>query len=121
MGSIAVGERNKMLYALAARANYTMPAAFYVQLHIGDPGAAGTSNVAANTTRKLVTFGSAAAAGAISNTADIEWLAVPNLETYTHVSFWSASGAGTFGGERHRRRGSAGSTPSCRGLCPHFC
>lgn len=96
MGSFSVGERNKMLDAISARASYTAPAAFYVQLHVGDPGAAGTSNVAANTTRQAATFGSAASAGAISNTAQVEWTNVPNTETYSWVSFWSASSAGTF-------------------------
>jgi hypothetical protein len=96
MGSFSVGERNKMLDAVSARASYTAPAAFYAQLHTADPGAAGTTAVAANTTRTLVTFGSAASAGAIANTAAVTWTAVPTAETYTHVSYWSASSAGTF-------------------------
>jgi hypothetical protein len=96
MGTIAEGERNKMLDALVGRAAYSANAAFYVKLHIGDPGAAGTTNAAANTTRQAVTFGSAAATGAISNTAAVEWTSVPNTETYSHVSFWTASSAGTF-------------------------
>ena len=96
MGTIAEGERNKMLDAYVGRTTYTAQAAYYAKLHIGDPGAAGTSNPAANTTRQQVTFGSAAASGAISNTAAIEWTSVPNTETYSHLSFWTASTAGTF-------------------------
>lgn len=96
MGSIAVGERNKMLDAIAGRADYLKSAAFYVKLHLGDPGAAGTSNPAVNTTRQAATVGSAAASGAISNTAVIEWLSVSTTETYTHISLWDASSAGTF-------------------------
>lgn len=96
MGSIAVGERNKMIDAYVGKTTYTANAAFYVKLHLGDPGAAGTSNPAAETTRKVVTFGSAAASAAISNTADIVWTNVSNTETYTHVSFWDASSGGTF-------------------------
>jgi len=72
MGTIAEGERNKMLDAWAGRTAYTANAAVYVKLHIGDPGAAGTANAAANTTRQQAVFGSAAASGAISNTAAIE-------------------------------------------------
>lgn len=68
----------------------------WVKLHLGDPGSAGTNNPAANTTRKQVTFGAGAASRAISNTAAVEWLAVGSAETYTHVSFWSASSGGTF-------------------------
>lgn len=96
MGTIAEGERNKMLDAYVGRATYTAQAAYYVKLHTGDPGAAGTTNAAANTTRQAVTFGSAAATGTISNTAAVEWTSVSNTETYSHVSFWTASSAGTF-------------------------
>jgi hypothetical protein len=96
MGTFAEGERNKFLDAWAGRTTYTANAAVYAKLHLGDPGAAGTSNAAANTTRQAVTFGSAAATGAISNTAAIEWTSVPNTETYSHVSFWTASSGGTF-------------------------
>lgn len=97
MGTFAEGERNKMLDAWAGRAAYSQTDV-YVKLHLGDPGAAGTSNAAANTTRQQATFGSAAASGAITNTAVVEWTNVPNTETYTHVSFWSASSGGTFKG-----------------------
>ena len=96
MGSFAVGERNKMLDAITGRATYTASAAFYVKLHLGDPGAAGTSNPAAETTRQSVTFGDAAASGAISNTVAVTWTNVSTSETYTHVSFWTASSGGTF-------------------------
>lgn len=96
MGTFAVGERNKMLDAWAGRTTYTANAAVFAKLHLGDPGAAGTSNAAAETTRQAVTFGSAAATGAISNTAAVEWTNVSTTETYTWVSFWTASTAGTF-------------------------
>lgn len=96
MGSIAVGERNKMLDALTGRTTYTANAAFYVKLHTGDPGAAGTSNAATETTRQAATFGSAAASGAISNTVAMSWTGLAATETISHVSFWTASTAGTF-------------------------
>jgi hypothetical protein len=96
MGTFAEGERNKMLDAWAGRTTYTANAGVWVKLHLGDPGAAGTSNPAANTTRQQATFGSAAASGAISNTAVIEWTSVSTTEVYSHVSFWTASTAGTF-------------------------
>lgn len=96
MGTIAEASRNQFLDALVGRTTYTANAAFYVKLHTGDPGSAGANNAAANTTRQAATFGSAAASGAISNTAAVEWTSVPNTETYTHVSFWTASSGGTF-------------------------
>jgi hypothetical protein len=69
----------------------------YVQLHTGAPGAAGTANVAGNATRKAVSMG-AAASGAITNDAAVEWSTgeVDTSEDYTHVSYWDASTAGNF-------------------------
>ena len=67
----------------------------YIQLHVGDPGAAGTSNVATETTRKLVSFG-AASGGALANDAALTWTNVAGSEDYTHFTIWTASTAGTF-------------------------
>lgn len=96
MGTVSDAVANKMLDALAARADYTQEADVYVKLHTGDPGSAGANNAAAETTRQLATFGAAASGRAISNTAAIEWLAVSTTETYTWISLWSAAAAGTF-------------------------
>jgi hypothetical protein len=71
-------------------------AAVYVQMHTGDPGTNGTSNVAGNTTRQQATFGSVASGGAISNTASVAWTSVSTTETYRYASLWSASTSGTF-------------------------
>lgn len=92
---LASGILNSMLNALCRNVAWTQPAAYWVKLHTGDPGAAGTANVAANTTRKQATF-SAAAAGAITTSADLAWTNVPNAETYSHISFWDAVTAGNF-------------------------
>ncbi len=95
MGTIAVGERNKMLDAYARGVLYDNDE-IWVKRHLGDPGAAGTTNPAADTTRVQALFASGAAAGAISNTTAVEFTAVTTTETYTHVSLWSASSGGTF-------------------------
>jgi hypothetical protein len=70
---------------------------FWVQLHTADPGAAGTSNVAGNATRKQASF-SAAASGAMTTDADLTWSTgeVDTSEDYTHWSGWTASTSGTF-------------------------
>lgn len=68
----------------------------WVQLHVGDPGAAGTSNVAVETDRVQVTWGTVAG-GAVANSAQLQWLTVAGTEDYTHFSVWTASSAGTFG------------------------
>lgn len=95
---IAVGQANAILDALCRSVAYSDPAGFFLQLHVGDPGAAGTSNTAGETTRQSVTF-SAAASGAITNSADVVWTNVQMTgasETVSHWSAWSASTAGTF-------------------------
>ncbi|MFH9073445.1 phage tail fiber protein [Streptomyces alboflavus] len=69
----------------------------WVQLHVGDPGAAGTANAATETTRKQATWASASAA-AKTTSADLVWTAVAGTEDYTHFSLWSASSGGNFGG-----------------------
>jgi hypothetical protein len=95
MGTFSDLVANSWLDAVARAVAYS-EAEFWVKLHLGDPGAAGTANPAVETTRKQVTFGSAATGRAISNTAAVEWLNVSTTETYTWVSFWDASTAGNF-------------------------
>jgi hypothetical protein len=90
---------NDILDALCTNSAFTtLPvAAFWIQLHTADPGAAGTTAIAGNATRKQITFG-AAAAGAVTNTAAVTWTTgeVDTSEDYTHWSAWTASSAGTF-------------------------
>jgi hypothetical protein len=94
---IASGEAQKILDALGNATNYTAPTAFWLQLHTADPGAAGTTAIAGNATRKQVSFG-AASGPAIANDTAIVWTAgeVDTAEDYTHWSAWSASSGGTF-------------------------
>lgn len=64
----------------------------HLQLHDGDPGAAGTDNVAAETTREAITFGAASGKQAQGTvTFAISGAGGP----YTHVTGWSASSGGT--------------------------
>jgi hypothetical protein len=76
----------------------TLPEAeAWIQLHTGDPGAAGTSNVAGNATRKQVSFGTPSG-GVMSNDSAITWTSgeVDTSEDYTHWSLFDASTTGTF-------------------------
>lgn len=68
----------------------------WIKLHIGAPGAAGTSNPAVETTRKQATW-TVAAAGAASNSNLLQWTNVAASEDYTFFTVWTASTAGTFG------------------------
>lgn len=92
---LAAAQANAILDALCRSVTYTDPVAFYVKLHTGDPGAAGTAFAAGETTRKLATF-SAAAAGATTTSAALTWTSVSTTETYSHVSFWDDVAAGSF-------------------------
>ena len=89
--STAQGILNEMCNA----GSWTVPTSFWVKLHTGDPGAAGTSNAASNTTRQSAAFSSAAAAGTITTSADVTWTSVSATESYAYVSFWDASSGGT--------------------------
>lgn len=71
----------------------------YAQLHVGQPGPAGTANIAGETLR--VTCGTAPEFGTptngqCSNNNPITWTAVTTNETYTFVSLWTALTAGNF-------------------------
>lgn len=67
----------------------------FVQLHTGDPGAAGTANIATETTRKAVTF-SAASGGVMTNSAQVQWTNIAGSQDATFFTIWNASTAGTF-------------------------
>lgn len=84
-----------LLDALLNSVAYDGPAQLFIQLHIGDPGAAGTANVAVETDRDEVTF-SASSGGAITNDNAPQWDVVAAAEDYTHISVWDASTAGNF-------------------------
>lgn len=89
---LAAANANSALGTITASAGF-------VKLHTGDPGAAGTANASAETTRKAVTWGSASA-GSIAATSTLpswaSWSA--GSETISHISYWSLSSGGTFQG-----------------------
>lgn len=92
---LSAAHANELLDALLNSDAYDGPTNIYAKLHVGAPGAAGTSNPASNTTRQEITFG-AAASGAISNDNAPSWTNVPASEDYTHISLWDNPTAGNF-------------------------
>lgn len=85
---------NKLLDHAFRNTAYTPPTTIYAKLHTGDPGAAGTANASAQTTRIATTFAAAAAGSiAMNNTPEFTLNAT---ETITDVSFWDASTGGNF-------------------------
>ncbi len=85
---------NSFLDALGNATSYSV-ATVYIKLPVGDPGAAGTSNAATETTRKSVSFG-AASAGAITSDADISWTNIAGSQDATHFTAWDNISAGNF-------------------------
>ena len=70
----------------------------WVQLHTGDPGAAGTLNASQETTRKQAVM-TTAASGAVSLSADDSWTPwTVGAENIRWVSLWSAATSGTHKG-----------------------
>jgi hypothetical protein len=67
----------------------------YVKLHVGDPGANGTSNPATETTRKSVSFG-ASSAGSLASDADVVWTNIAGSQDATHFTAWDNATTGNF-------------------------
>lgn len=93
-GLSAANLANKWLDMLGGSA-FTAPTQFWVQLHTGDPGSAGTANQSAVTTRQQVTW-SAASGGSKSQSASPTAWTMTATETIAYVSFWDASTSGNF-------------------------
>lgn len=68
----------------------------YVQLHVGDPGAAGTANQSAVTTRNAITWN--APSGGSMTLSALAGYSMTASETITHVSLWDAASSGNFKG-----------------------
>jgi len=92
----SVATANSILEAIGEAAAFSYPA-FWIQLHTAAPGAAGTTAIATETTRKQVSF-SASASGFKTNDVAIQWTNLPTAdpEDYTHWTAWTAATAGTF-------------------------
>lgn len=85
---------SKWLNMLRATA-FTAPASLNAQLHVGDPGAAGTANQSAVTTRQVVTV-SASAGGSNLALSNAPAFSMTATETISHVSFWDTISGGLF-------------------------
>jgi hypothetical protein len=69
----------------------------WVQLHTAAPGAAGTTSVATETTRKQVSAWNAASSGSKTSNVALTWTSIAGSQDATHFTTWTASSAGTFG------------------------
>lgn len=94
MAAISTYLADKYLDCLGNATGFNV-ASVYVQLHTADPGTAGTTAVAGNSTRKQISW-AAAASESKAASADVTWTNVSTAETYSHISLWDASTAGNF-------------------------
>lgn len=86
---------NKWLDMLGGTA-FTAPTGAYVQLHTGDPLAAGTTAASSETTRDQITW-SAASGGSKAMSGTLEWASwSAGTETISHISIWDAASSGNF-------------------------
>jgi hypothetical protein len=85
---------NAWLNALGNATSFSVTTA-YVKLHVGDPGSAGTSNAATETTRKSVSF-AAASNGALASDADVTWTNIAGSQDATHFTAWDNATTGNF-------------------------
>lgn len=69
--------------------------ATWVQLHVGDPGAAGTANVSAVSTRQQATFAAASLGSLALASTPTAWN-MTTTETISAISVWSLATVGTF-------------------------
>lgn len=83
--------------AMTVAANALRSAMTHAQLHTGDPGAAGTSNVT-SAARQAVTWSAATGNGDFDLAGPVAFTGGAASGACTHVSLWSASSAGTFYG-----------------------
>jgi hypothetical protein len=75
---------------------FTAPATLFAELHVGDPGAAGTANPSAVTTRSALGFAASSGGSALALTGTNPSWSMTTTETISHIAVWSASTAGTF-------------------------
>lgn len=89
-------ENEALDHIMGTGAAWTMPAALWLQLHLGNPGEDGTANPAAFTTRTQIdgAFATAATARAVANDSAINITGFSVTETVTHYSVHDASTAG---------------------------
>jgi hypothetical protein len=92
---LAAATANSILGVLR-NAAYAAIATPFVELHIADPGAAGTTSVSAgSTTRNAVTW-NAPSGGSMTVNTLTAWTNGGASESISHVAIFTASTAGTF-------------------------
>ncbi len=94
VGLSAANLANKWLDMLRNTA-FSEIAETHVKLHTGDPGANGTANASAVTTREALSL-DAASGGSVSLTGTPPSWTMTGTETISHISIWTDATTGSF-------------------------
>jgi len=95
-GLHAVNVANKILNVYRNTA-FAAIATVYVQLHTGDPGAAGTTAVSVgDATRKQASWNAAAGGSMALSSSPANWTNGGTSETINYISLWDQSSSGNF-------------------------
>ena len=93
VGLAAVASANAFLNVFRGT-TFTGLTGSFIKLHIGDPGAAATSNAAAVTTRNAIVW--SAASGGSMALSSLSGYSMTTSETISHISIWDSATVGTF-------------------------
>lgn len=97
--ALAAALRSLMLKWAFTADSVTRPTTWYAQLHTGDPGAAGTSNVLPLTnghSRQAITLAESGQNASNTNKLTFGPVTGSDWAAATHLSIWDASTSGTF-------------------------
>lgn len=94
--ALSTDAKNNVLDAIFNNTSYAVTTP-YISLHTGDPGTTGASEVSGGSYAREDASAAfpAAASGAISSNADVEFVDMPTA-TVTHVGVWEAVSGGNF-------------------------
>lgn len=95
LGFLSVEGQAAFLHGFVKEESTSVTNEVEIRLHIGNPGAEGTANVAAEAKKKTATVESLG--GVVHNTTAIEWSEVAAKETYSFFTVWKKAGGAFMG------------------------
>jgi hypothetical protein len=96
-GITATFANNILAWQCTATTMPTAPTGMFIQLHTGQPGAAGTANISVGSTTRVAAGFAAPSGGSASQSGTApSWTNGGTSETITHITYWGAATSGTF-------------------------
>lgn len=84
---------NSILNNLTGNTTWTANSSLTAELHVGTPGAAGTSNPSGNTTRNTLSYNAASSGSITLSSTPTAWTNATGAETLSDVAFWNQTPA----------------------------